>query len=186
MAQFAVGGRPCETSTFPEAASGCRSGAGEADGRAGTRQTLELWIKPSAGIIKASRRTAERGLGVEEILKVSKQVRRKLNARGNRAATASSLTASHTFAAMNARLTLLLKKSLVERAKEEASERGTTLSKLVERLLESSIAGIGRKRKKPSNRLHPAVESLVGVIKLPKDFDYDQAREEYLREKFGQ
>ena len=87
---------------------------------------------------------------------------------------------------MNARLTLLLKKSLVERAREEASERGTTLSKLIERLLESSIAGIGRRRKKPSNRLHPAVESLVGVMKLPKDFDYDQAREEYLREKFGQ
>ena len=32
-------------------------------GGRGTRQTLELWIKPSAGILKASRRKAECGLG---------------------------------------------------------------------------------------------------------------------------
>ena len=86
---------------------------------------------------------------------------------------------------MNTRLTLLLNKGLVERAKEEAFERGTTLSKFIEKLLESSFGGGGGKRKRSARKGHPDVERLVGVIELPKDIDIDKAREDYLREKFG-
>lgn len=86
---------------------------------------------------------------------------------------------------MNTRLTLLLNKGLVERAKEEAMGRGTTLSKFIEKLLESSFGGGSSKRKRSARKEHPDVERLVGVIELPKDFDIDKAREDYLREKFG-
>ncbi len=86
---------------------------------------------------------------------------------------------------MNTRLTLLLNKGLVERAKEEALERGTTLSKFIEKLLESSFRAGGGKRKRALRKGHPDVERLVGVIELPKDYDAEKAREGNLRDKFG-
>jgi len=89
------------------------------------------------------------------------------------------------FVMMNTRLTLLLNKGLVERAKEEALERGTTLSKFIEKLLEGTFQGGRGKGKRVVRKGHPDVERLVGVIELPKDFDEEKAREEYLREKFG-
>lgn len=85
---------------------------------------------------------------------------------------------------MNARLTLNLKKNLVERAKEMASERGISLSKFIEKVLEGSIGGpVGGGKGKRS--AHADIERLVGVIKLPEGLDVDQAREAYLRERYG-
>lgn len=91
----------------------------------------------------------------------------------------------HTFVFMNTRLTILLKKSLVERAKEEAMERGTSVSKFLEKLLENSLDARAKEPKRPTGRAHPDVDRLVGVLQLPKGFDLDRARDEYLREKFG-
>ncbi len=80
---------------------------------------------------------------------------------------------------METKLTLRLKKSVIERAKIHAYNQNISLSKLVETYLESITAS----RNKETGTT-PLVESLSGVIELDAGFDYKKDYTNYLTEKY--
>jgi len=82
-------------------------------------------------------------------------------------------------AKMETKLTLRLKKSVIEKAKEYAHNHSISLSKMVEIYLESVTAS----REKEVGTT-PLVESLSGVIELESDFDYKKEYSNYLTEKY--
>lgn len=80
---------------------------------------------------------------------------------------------------METKLTLKLKKQVIDRAKKYAHDRETSLSRLIENYLEAITA--------PANDLDeisPLVKSISGVIKLPEDFDHKENYRKYLNEKY--
>lgn len=80
---------------------------------------------------------------------------------------------------METKLTLRLDKKVIVRAKDYARNHKTSLSKMVESYLDS----VTKKRTK-GIEITPLVESLSGVVKLPKDFDYKKEYTDYLTEKY--
>ena len=81
---------------------------------------------------------------------------------------------------MNKKLTLSLDDAIIERAKKYASDKRESLSKMVEnyfRLVTSNY-------KKEEKKLSPIVQELLGSIKVPNDFDYENAKYDYLKEKY--
>lgn len=83
---------------------------------------------------------------------------------------------------MNTKLTLKINKRTIERAKKLASDRKTSVSKLVENYLEL----ISKKdvEKKEDFKITPLVKSLIGIAKLPEDFDYKKEYTDYLIKKY--
>lgn len=67
---------------------------------------------------------------------------------------------------MTTKLTLTLQQSTIESAKMFAEKNGRSLSAIVENYLKSLT------KKESNDDISPKVKSLLGVIKLPKDFDY--------------
>jgi hypothetical protein len=83
---------------------------------------------------------------------------------------------------MNAKLTLSLDQTVIERAKEYAKERQISLSKMVEELL---FAVTHEPAEQSQKKLSP-VDELMGMLEDPgPEFDYKQARYEYLKKKYG-
>lgn len=82
-------------------------------------------------------------------------------------------------AKMDTKLTLRLKKSVIEKAKKYAHNQSISLSKMIEIYLESVTAS----REKEVGTT-PLVESLSGVIELESDFDYKKDYSNYLTEKY--
>ena len=80
---------------------------------------------------------------------------------------------------MDTKLTLNVDKSVIERAKEYAKSHKISLSKLIETYLASLT-----NKKSQETEITPLVESLTGVIKLEKDFDYKNGYSDYLMEKY--
>jgi len=80
---------------------------------------------------------------------------------------------------METKLTLRLKKSVIERAKLYAYNQRISLSKMIEIYLESITAS-----KEKEAGTTPLVESLSGVIELEHDFDYKNEYSNYLTEKY--
>ena len=80
---------------------------------------------------------------------------------------------------METKLTIRLKKRVIERAKEYAHNHKISLSKMVESYLESVTA-----TKKEEFEITPLVESLSGVIHLSEDFDLKKDYSNYLAEKY--
>ncbi len=80
---------------------------------------------------------------------------------------------------MDTKLTLNLDKSVIERAKVYAKSHKISLS----RLIESYLASLTTKMS-TEIEITPLVESLSGVIKLDKDFDYKESYTGYLMEKY--
>ena len=81
---------------------------------------------------------------------------------------------------MNTKLTLKLDKGTIEKAKDYAKSRRTSLSALVETYFRS----LAEKQPHDSTDLSPIVQELSGIIELPEDFDLKEAYEEYLIEKY--
>jgi hypothetical protein len=79
---------------------------------------------------------------------------------------------------METKLTLRLDKKVIDRAKDYAKNHKISLSKMVESYLDS----VTRKKSKDIE-ITPLVQSLSGVIRLPKDFDYKKDYSNYLLEK---
>ena len=80
---------------------------------------------------------------------------------------------------MKTKLTLRLDNVVIERAKDYARNHKISLSQMVEAYLDSVT--------KPLNdnpEITPLVESLIGVINLPADFDYKKEYRDYLEEKY--
>ena len=86
---------------------------------------------------------------------------------------------------MKAKLTLLLDKGTIEEAKEYAAESDRSLSRMFEQFIRATLDKVSSKKPKRRKKSHPDVQRLVGIIKLPRDFDYKKAREEYLTEKYN-
>lgn len=80
---------------------------------------------------------------------------------------------------MNTKLTLNVDKKVIERAKVYSKSRKISLSRLIESYLSSLTANKSR-----NIEITPLVESLSGVIKLDKDFDYKESYTDYLIEKY--
>jgi hypothetical protein len=80
---------------------------------------------------------------------------------------------------MDTKLTLRLDKKVIIRAKDYAQSHKISLSKMVESYLDSVT-----KRKSKDIEITPLVESLSGVVKLPKDFVYKREYTDYLTEKY--
>lgn len=79
---------------------------------------------------------------------------------------------------MKKNLTLKLDSEVIDRAKAYARENEISLSKLIENYL-----SLLTNRDKIEREITPRVKSLSGVIKLPEDFDYKEARYQYLKDK---
>ena len=80
---------------------------------------------------------------------------------------------------MNTKLTLSVDRQVIEKAKEYSKSRKISLSRLIESYLSSLTAN-----KKLDIEITPLVESLSGVIKLDKDFDYKESYTDYLIDKY--
>ncbi|HMN32182.1 MAG TPA: DUF6364 family protein [Chitinophagaceae bacterium] len=79
---------------------------------------------------------------------------------------------------MTTKLTLTVEKNVIEKAKIYARNTGRSLSELIESYLESII-----QENNPKDKMSPKLKSLVGSVKLPKNFDQKKELEEYYRKK---
>ncbi len=84
---------------------------------------------------------------------------------------------------MDAKLTLKLDKFVIEKAKEYASSKNKSLSRLIESYLKSLIS------KEPDKsaeeiEISPFVKSLKTGVKIPVDLDLKKEYGKYLAEKY--
>lgn len=75
------------------------------------------------------------------------------------------------------KLTLTVDEKVIEKAKSYAKDTGRSLSDMIEGYLETLVA------KEPTTEYSPKVKKLVGVVKLPKNFNEKKEISEYLRKK---
>ena len=68
---------------------------------------------------------------------------------------------------MTTKLTLTIEDSVIDSAKKYAQKNGKSLSDIVENYLKSITS-----KEKNEDAISPEVLQLMGVIKLPKNFDY--------------
>ena len=80
---------------------------------------------------------------------------------------------------MDTKLTIKLSKSVIERAKDYAKNHRISLSRMIESYLVSMT-----KNESKEFEITPLVESLSGVVSLPKDFDYKEDYSKFLNEKY--
>ena len=81
---------------------------------------------------------------------------------------------------METKLTLKLNKKIIERAKEYASEKKISLSKVVETYLQSLTS----EKKTDEFEISPFVKSLATGVKISPDLDYKKEYGEYLMKKY--
>ncbi|WP_035333961.1 DUF6364 family protein [Dokdonia sp. PRO95] len=82
---------------------------------------------------------------------------------------------------MNTKLTLTIEREIIERAKNYAKEKNRSLSDIIENYLKTLTK---EERKNKSKKLNPAVESLRGSFKMPKDMDYRKELKNRLEKKY--
>ncbi|MBW6482903.1 MAG: hypothetical protein K0B10_07560 [Vicingaceae bacterium] len=82
---------------------------------------------------------------------------------------------------METKLTLRLNENIIERAKIYARSHKISLSKMIESYLDSITK---QKDEDKKISITPLVESLIGVIDLPSDFDYKKEYRNYLEKKY--
>lgn len=80
---------------------------------------------------------------------------------------------------METKLTIRLKKEVIERAKDYAKNHKTSLSKMVESYLEYIT-----EPKINKIEITPLVESLIGVVHLADDFYFKEDHNNYLIKKY--
>jgi hypothetical protein len=80
---------------------------------------------------------------------------------------------------MDTKLTLKLDKEIINQAKRYAESRKISLSKLIEIYLQ-----LLTKESSEKDNISPLVESLSGVIELPKNYDDKYDYSEYLTQKY--
>jgi hypothetical protein len=83
------------------------------------------------------------------------------------------------FTRMGTKLTLVLDKDIIERAKSYASSKKTSLSKLIESYLDRVTA-----EEKSKEEISPLVKSLSGVISIPENIDYKDEYANHLASKY--
>ncbi len=83
------------------------------------------------------------------------------------------------FTRMDAKLTLVLDKTIIQRAKSYASTKKTSLSKLIEFYLDRITT-----EDKSEIEISPLVKSLSGVISIPENLDYKDEYANHLADKY--
>ncbi|WP_026947899.1 DUF6364 family protein [Algoriphagus marincola] len=85
---------------------------------------------------------------------------------------------------MDSKLTIRLSTDVIERAKKYASERKTSLSKLIETYLDG-ISQPKEEEEFDQSQISPLVKSLMGAAgPLPEDYDYKKEYRDYLEKKY--
>ncbi len=79
---------------------------------------------------------------------------------------------------MTTKLTLTVEKSVIEKAKKYAKGTQRSLSEIVQKYLESLV------EESDKSELSPKIKNLAGSLKLPENFDYDKALDDYYKEKY--
>ena len=79
---------------------------------------------------------------------------------------------------MTTKLTLTIEEEVIRSAKKYAQKKGKSLSNLVENYLKSISS-----KETDINALSPKVTKLMGVIKLPEDFNYKDQLGDLLSKK---
>ena len=82
---------------------------------------------------------------------------------------------------MDTKLTLKLDQEIIERAKQYASNKKLSLSRLIENYLNSLTSENSGVNELP---ISPFVKSLSSPTGLPNDFDYRKERGDYLEQKY--
>jgi len=80
---------------------------------------------------------------------------------------------------MDTKLTLVLDKKIIQRAKSYAATKKTSLSKLIESYLDSVTA-----EEKSIEEISPLVKSLSGVISVPETFNHKDEYTDHLANKY--
>lgn len=83
---------------------------------------------------------------------------------------------------MTTKLTLTIEDKVINSAKKYAQKKGKSLSHLVENYLKSITVNPKENKEEP---VSPKVSKLMGVIKLPGDFDYKTALGKALSKKYS-
>ena len=81
---------------------------------------------------------------------------------------------------MNTKLTLTIEQEIIKKAKKYAKDKNRSLSDIIENYLKL----ITDENSGTENNLSPAVESLKGSFKPPKDFDYKKQLQDRLEKKY--
>lgn len=71
---------------------------------------------------------------------------------------------------MNTKLTLVIEKEIIQKAKDYAKQKNRSLSNIIENYLKS----LTKEETAKENKISPLIKSLRGSFKLPKDFDYKE------------
>ncbi len=80
---------------------------------------------------------------------------------------------------MTTKLTLTIEEKVIDSAKKYAQKKGKSLSHIVENYLKSVSA-----KENKEGAISPKVLKLMGVIKLPEDFDYKKELGNALAKKY--
>lgn len=85
---------------------------------------------------------------------------------------------------MDTKLTLKLDKVVIERAKEYAASRGSSLSRIIESFLQSLTIKADSINNKTDIEISPFVKSMSSGVEIPSDVDYKNDYSNYLSEKY--
>lgn len=88
-----------------------------------------------------------------------------------------------THMAMDAKLTLKLDKFVIDKAKEYASSKNRSLSRMIESYLKSLI-NMDNKQSDDEITISPFVKSMKTGVSIPEDFDYKKVYSDHLAEKY--
>ncbi len=81
---------------------------------------------------------------------------------------------------MNKKLTLSLDNSVIEKAKDYAQSKKKSLSQMVENYFKF----ITSETQNEENKIAPILEELTGSIKISDNFNYDDLKFDYLKDKY--
>jgi formiminotetrahydrofolate cyclodeaminase len=79
---------------------------------------------------------------------------------------------------MTTKLTLTVEKKIIVKAKNYAKQTGRSLSELIETYLENLV-----EEERDVSKISPKLKKLIGVVKLPKDFDEEKELQSYFDKK---
>ncbi len=85
---------------------------------------------------------------------------------------------------MQTKLTLTIEQEVIKSAKIYAQEKGRSLSEIIENYLKAIVSQT-KSEKEIDKDLSPFVKSLIGVVKLPEDFDYKKTLSEEINKKYN-
>ena len=80
---------------------------------------------------------------------------------------------------MDAKLSLKLKKNVIDQAKKYASDHETSLSRIIENYLAAITA-----ESKETEEISPLVKSISGVINIAPGFNHKESFHKHLNEKY--